>query len=131
MLLKLKKPSWLLALPVVALLLVGGAARSQAASTVGTGFTYQGQLTSGSSPVNGNCDFQFGLWDAATDGAPIGAAQTLDSVSVTNGLFTVTLDFGATAFTSEARWLEIAVRCPSGSGGYTPLSPRQALTAAP
>jgi microcystin-dependent protein len=131
MLLNLKKTTWLLALPVAALLLVGGTARSQAALPVGTGFTYQGQLTSGGSPVNGNCDFQFGLWDAATDGAQIGAAQGLNSVSVTNGLFTVTMDFGGTAFTGEARWLEIAVRCPSGSGGYATLAPRQALTAAP
>ncbi|MGB9873233.1 MAG: hypothetical protein ACPLYD_16450, partial [Anaerolineae bacterium] len=31
----------------------------------------------------------------------------------------------------DARWLAIAVRCPAGSGSYQPLTPRQALTAAP
>jgi hypothetical protein len=32
---------------------------------VGTAFTYQGQLKNASGPVTGNCDFQFGLWDAS------------------------------------------------------------------
>ena len=48
-----------------------------------------------------------------------------------DGLFTVALDFGSGAFTGAARWLEIAVRCPAGSGTYTTLSPRQALTSSP
>jgi hypothetical protein len=73
---------------------------------------------------------QFGLWDALTVGAQIGATKT--SVGVANGLFTISnLDFGANAFDGNARWLEIAVRCPAGSGSYTTLSPRQALTPAP
>jgi hypothetical protein len=47
-----------------------------------------------------------------------------------NGLFTTNLDFGSDAFHGDARWLDIAVRCPPGSGSYTPLG-RQALTAVP
>jgi hypothetical protein len=51
---------------------------------------------------------------------------------VANGLFTIPdLDFGGSAFTGEARWLAISVRCPAGSGRHTALDPRQALTAAP
>ncbi len=107
-----------------------GGASVQAA--LGTAFTYQGQLKSGGMPVNGNCDFQFGLWDAASGGAQIGAAQTKTSIAVNNGFFTiVNLDFGAGAFQGDARWLAIAVRCPAGSGSYTPLTPRQVLTPAP
>ena|GEM_PF-2873554 len=49
---------------------------------------------------------------------------------MTDGLFTVQLDFGAAAFPGEARWLAIAVQC-SGDSAYTALTPRQALTAAP
>jgi hypothetical protein len=41
------------------------------------------------------------------------------------------LDFGVDAFTGEARWLDIQVRCPSGSGTYAQLTPRQELTAVP
>jgi len=105
---------------------------------MGTAFTYQGQLKSGGSPVNDTCDFQFSLWDAAGSGSPpsggtqIGATQTRSNVSLTNGLFTVSsLNFGSTAFTGDARWLQITVRCPAGSGSYTALSPRQSLTPAP
>ena len=107
---------------------------------LGTGFTYQGQLKNAGGPVNGTCDLQFSLWDAAGSGSPptggtqIGITQSLVA-TVTNGLFTVVLnagnEFGGTAFTGEARWLQIAVRCPAGSGSYATLSPRQALTATP
>ena len=107
---------------------------------LGTGFTYQGQLKNVGGPVNSVCDMQFSLWDAAgsgsppTGGAQMGITQTL-AVTVTSGLFTTVLnggnEFGSNAFTGEARWLQIAVRCPGGSGAYTTLSPRQALTATP
>ena len=100
-------------------------------SLTGSAFTYQGRLTSSGAPVNGNCDFQFSLFDAASAGAQIGSTQPATNVSVMNGLFTVTIDFGGGAFNGDARWLEIGVRCPAGSGSYTTLSPRQALRAAP
>jgi len=108
---------------------------------VGTGFTYQGQLKNAGGPVNGTCDLQFGLWDGAGSGSPptggtqVGTTQTLPAVTVTGGLFAVVLNggnqFGSSAFTGEARWLQIAVRCPAGGGSYATLSPRQALTAVP
>jgi len=93
---------------------------------LGTGFTYQGQLKNASGPINGSCDMQFSLWDAAGNGSPpaggaqIGITQTL-SPTVTNGLFTAVLNsgngFGNSAFAGEARWLQIAVSYPAGSGG--------------
>jgi hypothetical protein len=110
-------------------------------TSLGTGFTYQGQLKNAGSPVNSPCDMQFSLWDAAGNGSPptggsqVGIMQTL-AVTVTNGLFTVVLnsgnEFGNSAFAGDARWLQMAVSCPAGSGGaYTTLSPRQALAAVP
>ncbi len=107
-----------------------GSVRTPAAP-LGTAFTYQGQLNSAGTPYTGACDMQFGLWDDATAGAQIGVTQTVSSLSVSNGLFTTLLDFGAGAFNGSARWLAIGVRCPAGSGGYTALAPRQALTPAP
>jgi len=95
----------------------------------GTGFTYQGRLTANGGPANGNYDLQFYLRDAATAGNPIGTTNTVTPVAVSNGLFTVTLDFGAN-FPGANRWLEIAVRT-NGGGAYTTLLPRQALTASP
>ncbi len=99
-------------------------------TALGTAFTYQGQLRSNGSPVNANCDLQFALYDAVSSGNQIGATQAASNIHVNNGLFTVELDFG-NVFTGDARWLDIAVRCPAGSGSYTPLTPRQPLTAVP
>ena len=101
------------------------------AETLGTEFTYQGRLTEDGNPVNQACDFQFGLYDAVTAGSQVGTTQTKTNVSVGNGLFSVPLDFGANAFTGDARWLDVTVRCPAGSGNYTALTPRQKLTATP
>lgn len=106
-----------------------GARVSSAA--MGAAFTYQGQLKSGGSAYSGTCDFQFKLFDDPSAGAQIGATQTASGVSVSSGVFTTQLDFGAGAFDGNARWLDISVRCPAGSGSYTALSPRQELTATP
>lgn len=95
------------------------------------GFTYQGRLTGASGPVDGMCDFEFRLWDALTGGTQAGAPVTATNVVVSRGLFNVTLDFGAGVFDGSARWLAVAVRCPAGTGAFTPLDPRQALTATP
>lgn len=98
-------------------------------------FTYQGELQDGDTPIDGVCDFQFSLWDALSSGTQIGSTQTNNAVSVSNGRFTILLNnlnqFGSNPFSGDARWLQIAVRCPAGSGGYTTLTPRQELTAAP
>jgi len=101
-------------------------------AALGTAFTYQVQLKQSGNPVNDTCDFQFGLWNAVSGGSQIGTTQTKTSVSVSNGLFTIPdLDFGSGVFTGDARWLAIAARCPAGSGSYTTLLPRQALTPEP
>src|SRR5205085_5958358 len=47
-----------------------------------------------------------------------------------DGLVTVSLDFGSSAFDGSARYLELAVRT-AGVGSYTTLSPRQPLSPAP
>ncbi len=98
---------------------------------VGTGFTYQGELQQSGSPASGKFDFRFRLFDAATGGSQVGSTVTKDDVQVTNGRFTVELDFGTVAFNGDARWLEIAVRPGSSTGAYTVLSPRQPLRPVP
>jgi hypothetical protein len=100
-----------------------------------TGFSYQGRLQQSGNPVNGACDLQFSLFNALSGGSEIGATQTVGNVTVSQGLFTVTVnggnEFGPAAFSGEARWLHIAVRCPAGTGSYTTLTPRHPLTATP
>jgi hypothetical protein len=99
--------------------------------TYGYAFTYQGQLQDAGGPVNGTCDLRFILWSAASGGSQVGNTLTLEGVEIQDGLFTARLDFGGGAHSGAARWLEVAVRCPAGSGGYVPLDPRQELTGAP
>lgn len=101
------------------------------AAPVGTAFTYQGYLTEGTGPANGVYDFQIRLYDAASLGSQVGNTVTVNDKTVSGGLFTVSLDFGASPFTGSGRWLEIGVRPGASSGSYTPLSPRQALTPTP
>jgi hypothetical protein len=72
-------------------------------AALGTAFTYQGQLESGGSLISGNCDFQFALYNAASGRTQIGTTQTASNVAVTNGLFTVAIDFGS-VFNGDARW---------------------------
>ena len=93
-------------------------------------FTYQGQLNDSGSPANGLYWMEFKLFDAATGGTQVGITNSISGVAVTNGLFTVTLSFGAPSFSGVALWLEISVKA-SGATTYTTLSPRQELTSAP
>ncbi len=99
-------------------------------AAMGTGFTYQGRLTDGGAPANGAYDFTFALYDDPTAGAQVGGTVTRDDVNVSDGLFTVTLDFGD-VFDGTALYLEIGVRPGTSSDAYTTLTPRQPLTAAP
>ncbi len=94
-----------------------------------TGFTYQGSLNSSGVVANGNHDFEFALFDAASGGAQLGSTITQSSVVVTNGIFAVSLDFGS-QFPGAGRFLEIRVR-PSGVGGFITLAPRQQITSSP
>jgi hypothetical protein len=101
-----------------------------AASPLGTAFTFQGKLTDGGPSANGRYDFEFTLYDAATGGNHVAGPLPVNSVGVTNGLFTVPLDFGVGMFTGEARWLEIAVSS-SGVGRFATFPARLSLTPAP
>jgi len=105
-------------------------------------FTYQGKLTDGGSPANGTYLMQFSLFDAPANGNQIGQTQDfgllLPAVQVTNGVFSVQLDFGAPVppfdntprFDGSQRWLQINVR-KVGELSYTFLSPRQPITSTP
>jgi hypothetical protein len=96
-----------------------------------TAFTYQGRLTDAGTPAGGAFDFEFKLFDGT--GAQLGTAQTREDVVVTNGVFLVRLDFGASPFVpgAPASTLEIGVRPGASTGAFTTLSPRQTITATP
>ena len=113
----------LLCLGAAAFTLTGQLAQ---AAPSGTAFTYQGRLFIGDVPANGLYDLQFTNYDDG--GNALGGFNT-NALPVTNGLFTVTLDFGA-VFDGTPRWLEISERT-NNVGAFATLAPRQLLAAAP
>jgi photosystem II stability/assembly factor-like uncharacterized protein len=108
--------------------LVGSAAVSLRAQ--GTAFYYQGKLNDGGSAANGNYDFQFSLYDAPTNGNLIAGPLTNLAVTVTSGLFTTNIDFGA-VFTGTNYWLAIGVRTNGSTNAFTTLEPLQPLLPVP
>ncbi len=94
-----------------------------------TEFTYQGRLLDGALPANAGYDFEFRLFALETGGTELGI-QSRPGVSITSGIFTVRLDFGAN-FDGTARWLEIGVRPAGSPNPFTTLIPRQPLSSAP
>ena len=96
----------------------------------GTAFTYQGKLQSGGLQANGTYDLNLSVFDAPAAGTLIAGPAILSGVPVTNGLFTVTVDFGGGVFTGAARWLDIGVRT-NGAGTFTAVVPRQPFSATP
>jgi len=94
-------------------------------------FTYQGRLVDEGVLANGNYELRFRLFDQLTAGTQVGGDLSRPAVVVTNGLFTVQLEFGPGVFTGAPRWLELAAR-PSGDAGALEIfDPRQPVTAVP
>ncbi len=92
---------------------------------------YQGRLTEAGNPANGAFQMQFKLFDSLGGAGQVGSTITDVPVTVSQGVFSVKLDFGSSAFSSGAnRWLEIAVRHNSGES-YTTLSPREQIASSP
>ncbi len=97
----------------------------------GTAFTYQGRLNDGANPAAGAYDLRFTVYDSTNlPGVVIAGPLTNSATALSNGLFAVTLDFGAGVFTGPSRWLEIGVRTNGGST-FATLDPRQPLTPSP
>ena len=98
-----------------------------------TQFTYQGRFNDASvpSPTNGTYQMEFKAFDAVSGGNQFASTVTLPTVQVVNGIFTVTLDFGAQTFQGANVFLEISVRPSGNPNPYTILNPRQKVTSAP
>jgi hypothetical protein len=105
--------------------------QAAAAAPLGASFTYQGRLLDGANPATGSYDLLFRLYDAPTGGTQLGSTLSRDDVILSNGLFTVELDFSSGVFTGDGRWLEIALRPGSSTGDYTTVTPSLPLTAVP
>ncbi|MFN3690897.1 MAG: hypothetical protein ACK4UU_08245, partial [Fimbriimonadales bacterium] len=109
------KNRWILGLSgVLAFLTISGAFAQP--------FTYQGFLKASGNPANGTYQMTFRLYSVPSGGSALATVGPVN-VSVSNGLFTVELNFG-NAWTGADRYLEIQV-------GSTTLSPRVKINPTP
>ena len=115
-------------LAALALSILGSAFSSAFAQ--GSVFTYQGRLTTGTNPASGNYDMTFSLYNTSSGGTLLGGPVTETAVPVSNGLFTVQVDFGMGVFTGSSNWLSIGVRT-NGATSFSPLTPLQQVTPTP
>ncbi len=111
-------------LRLVAWIVVIAASAGIANAGGGTALTYQGRLLDAGEPANGTFNVDFSLWDDPSAGSQVGSTIMFSSLPISDGLFTVELDFGANAFNNTDRWLAISV-------DGVPLMPRQPITRAP
>ena len=117
---------------IIIFLIVCFGCLNQAIRAQPTAFTYQGKLSNGGTAANGLYDFQFTIYGSDVGGTPVSGDIPVGDVQITNGIFTVNLDFGIAPFNSPTdNHLEISVRPGAGVGAYTLLSPRQRITSSP
>ena len=123
---------------VIQLLIVFGLLNSvpiRPVYSLGTGFTYQGQLQENGAPAVGPANLRFSLWDAVVDGNQIGVSQLILDIPVTGGLFSVTLNeanqFSAAAFNGAERWLQVEECLDGACAAPDVFVPRQPLMGVP
>lgn len=85
-----------------------------------TPITYQGQLSWDGEPVEGVVNLEFRLFNAPIDGEQVGPTLYADELILTNGLFSIELDFDNAITSDNSTWLEITV-------DGTTLNPREHL----
>ena len=100
----------------------------------GTAISYQGRLNVSGTPANTNYDFRFAVFNAPTNGVQVSIWLTNAAVPVSNGLFSVILDFGPGVFNGTSNgsndWMDIGVRA-LGVTNFTELAPRQPILPVP
>jgi hypothetical protein len=114
----------------ILLILIAMATVAVSVHAQGTAFSYQGRLQNNGAPANGSYDLMFALYSTNVGGVVVAGPVTDSNTAVSNGLFTVTIDFGAGAFTGNNFWLDVSVS-PAGSNTFTDLSPRQPILPTP
>ncbi len=105
---------------VLAVLACAGTAHAQ---SIGTIFTYQGQLSVAGNPAsNATADILVRIFGVPSGGTQIGSALLFSGVALDGqGRFALNVDLGSASNASGARWLEIEVRSPSGVGPFVAL----------
>jgi len=99
----------------------------------GTEFSYQGFLKEDGTIFTGAADLRFSLWNDATStlpGTQYGGSILRTGVPVSNGVFTVQLDFGSSVFSENRRFLQVeSMVAPEVE--FTAILPRTPVTGVP
>ncbi len=102
-----------------------------AAAPLSSRFTYQGVLEQSGAPASGSFDLSFQPFGLLTGGTALAPEVVVENVVVTDGAFSVPLDFGEGFFVGDEVFLSIGVRPGASTGAFTTLAPRQPVTATP
>jgi hypothetical protein len=94
-----------------------------------TTFTYQGRLYNNGVLANGSYVLRITPFNQPANGLQLAAPLTTPSLTVVDGIFSTTLDFGAGVFLGGPVWLAIEVQAPASS--FILLAPRQPVTPTP
>ena len=94
--------------------------------------TIQGSLKAGSLPANGLYDIECWFYTVPVGGSPDFGSRAFPSTQVTNGIFTLTSDFG-NVYSSPLtdQWIEFRVKPAGAQMPLTTLAPRQRIAFAP
>ncbi|MEM9372783.1 MAG: hypothetical protein AAGA55_03990 [Planctomycetota bacterium] len=106
-----------------------GALFAVVSATAAQPFTYQGSLSDGGQPADGLYDVRITLLNDG--GGTVAGPLTFDDIAITDGVFSVELDFGAGSFDGSARLLGLEFRDGGSAGGFTELLPNTPINPTP
>lgn len=125
---KLERENMNIKAATLAAVLLAASTTASIAAPDPTTMSYQGSLSDTGELAQGLYEFQLRVLDSL--GTQIGSTQTLIA-TVTDGVFTISPNFGPAIFNASYRELEISVRSVMDAGPFITLSPNQHITSAP
>lgn len=104
---------------------------ASAQQTIGTAFTFQGELRESGAPANGSYDFRARLTPTTAGVSP--AEVVVEDVAVVDGRFVLPLDFTDLPFRDygDQLGMELATRAGASTGAWTVINPFVRLTPVP
>jgi hypothetical protein len=91
-------------------------------------FTYHGSLQDAGKAANGTYDLQLTLYSAQTGGSVIAGPVSLYGVTVKEGNFVTTVDFGLMTTLTSQGWVDVKVK-PANAGAFISLDNRSPVAA--
>ncbi|MEE4271728.1 MAG: hypothetical protein V2I67_08640 [Thermoanaerobaculales bacterium] len=98
-----------------------------------TTLDFDGELLEAGTPANGVFDFRFRCLEGADPDALVEVGPTVEKedILVSNGRFSVELDFGTDEVCSDSGWIQTSVARGDRLGGFTSLEPPHPVPRSP